>query len=324
MTRHWSHDLADSIHAAQDTLYDELQGPKRDAGSNRASELGHPCLRYLVYLRTHGHRRKRYGRRLQALFERGKENERNTKTILAQLGFNFWGGDQVSWPDNAHEIGGKVDAIYPRGSEAVVPELKRVNDNTFNRINTFEDFAADPDAYFFKWYCQLIIYIFLAQQGQLVVDYGLMILTSASDGWIKALPTPMNWDLAELLVDKADSVNAHMRAGTVPDYCARRSVCKKCAFFGDICTPPQDFGEGIDVVSEPWAVERFERLSRLAQNGQEYVALDKWARTYIRDRVRERVRPGELLIGPVHIQVTPTPTAQGLTQRVSFTFPEEE
>jgi CRISPR/Cas system-associated exonuclease Cas4 (RecB family) len=324
VSRHWSYDLADKIHERQDAYYDAKQQPKRDASSNRASELGHQCIRYLVLLRTHGHRKKRYGRRLQALFERGKENEPRTKAILTELGFNFWGGDQVSWPDNAHQITGHVDAIYVRGDEAIVPELKRVNEYTFNRLNAVEDFAADPDAYFYKWYTQLTVYLYLAQHSRFKVDHGLFLLTCATDGWIKAIPAPLNWTLAELLVDKADAVNRHLETGSDAPYCANRAVCKKCPFFGDVCTPPQDFGEGIDVVAEPWAVERFELLAKLEREGREFVALDKWARSYVKDRTRDRVKPGELLIGPVLIRVTPTPTATGLSQRLTFTFPEEE
>jgi hypothetical protein len=319
---HWVWGLADEILQAQDRHYDGIRNKPRTAHqSNRASSLGHPCMRYLVLCRTEGHRQSKVGRRLQALFDEGQRNEPMTKSLMSQWGFDFWGGDQVSWPANNWEIGGRVDGIYPRGSEAVIVELKRVNDHTFSRINHYEDFIEAPDSYFYKWYCQLILYILLAQSSeQFKIDYGLFILSANSDRWIKPIAVPMNWELAELLVGKADSVNQHIADGTLPDYCAKRSVCKRCPFYGDVCNPPMDFGPGVSLVTDEWAAGRFAELAKLAKDGPEYVALDKWARNYVKDLVGFNDKT--VMIGPTMAEVTVVPTRTGISRRVKFTHTE--
>jgi hypothetical protein len=287
--------------------------------SNRASSLGHPCVRYLYYERTQSHLAAPPSVWLQSLFEEGKRSEGFVRQQMLEVGIDITGYDQVSWPANAYDITGHADTLIHHVEDgkarAMVTELKRVNEHTFNRLRHQSDFY-DPDAYFYKWLCQLQTYIFLAtmSDSEVEIDGGAFLLRNAYTGWPRLIPVELDWDLAEKLVDRAESVNRHLKTMSTPDFCGKPRVCRTCRFRTVVCNPPLDFGDGVVPLDDSYVAERFSRRMELAEQGTEFKALDAWCKTYLKSQMGDAAGERTFIIGEVLAAVNNT----GASTRVKF------
>ena len=98
---------------------------------------------------------------------------------------------------------------------------------------------------------------------------------------------PLDEDLAESYLQKAERINAHVAAQTLPDRITDRTICNLCDFMGT-CLPDKDYGPGAEFVADPDFLADLDQRAKLAPLSREYDAIDQ--------RVKARVTGRALVI----------------------------
>src|SRR5713226_3416156 len=102
--------------------------------SNRAGDLGHPCVRQLTYARTSWQLREPYDVGLQYLFDERRRQEKLAIQDLEEAGYTFI-EEQTAYTWPKYQISGYIDGklILPRGATsphdayAAPAEIKNIN-----------------------------------------------------------------------------------------------------------------------------------------------------------------------------------------------------
>ena len=93
--------------------------------SNRASQLGHECVRYHVYERTRWQEKSLHGVGLQMVFDMGREIEEIVLKELREAGFQIHEGQRAfSWPEYGitGSIDGKISEEAKAAEESKTPQ----------------------------------------------------------------------------------------------------------------------------------------------------------------------------------------------------------
>lgn len=238
--------------------------------SNRASSLGDPCIRKLVYMRTDWKNQLLPDMNLIKVFEEGNEQEKFVKKLLVEAGY-YISESQRSIADSLLQkfnITGHIDFYISKDevSKPYVAEVKSMHPNIFQQINTESDFEKYP--WTKKYIAQFQIYLFGSGD-----EYGFMILKNKSTGEIKVLKMKLNLDYVESLLKKAEAIEKHIIENTLPDRIEDFKECKKCQF-NHICTP-----DIINNMSSMIVNDKLESLlnkrEKLKSGKQEYDKADK-------------------------------------------------
>lgn len=271
--------LIEEIRAIPDRL-DEAKAHKREnwpVKANRASELGHPCLRYLTYLRVAWQERALPSVSLQYLFDERKRQEEHAIEDLKEAGYTFIQQQRpFTWP--TFDITGTIDGmiVLPRGATlgTLVPaEIKNINPWDWEKIDPRGDlgqFTHSDRVWLQKIPTQITLYSLMNN-----TELAALIMRNASDGRMKVLPIVLDMDLGEQAVRKAEAVNMHVAEGTLPDRIPYdEAVCSRCPFV-QICLPDQAAREGAQLLDQPDLEEALERRAALEPVKREYESLDK-------------------------------------------------
>ena len=106
--------------------------------SNRASSLGHECLRYLVYERTRWQEKVLHGVTLQMIFDEGNLHEKAVIRDLQDAG-NEIIEQQRAFAWSAYLITGHIDGKLLKDSIAIPFEIKSCSPWIFQSINKLND-----------------------------------------------------------------------------------------------------------------------------------------------------------------------------------------
>lgn len=275
--------LIDEIRAIPDRL-DDAKARKREnwpVKANRASELGHPCVRYLTYLRVAWQERALPSIGLQYLFDERKRQEDHAIEDLKEAGYTFIQQQRpFSWPQ--FDITGTIDGmiVLPRGATTgtfVPGEIKNINPWDWGKIehqpdarDNLKQFLHSDRVWLRKIPSQITLYLLMNN-----AELGALILRNASDGQMKVLPILLDLDLGEQVLRKAETVNAHVATETLPDRAPYdEDMCGRCPFH-HICLPDQAAREGAQMLDQPELEEALERRAELEPIRKEYESLDK-------------------------------------------------
>ena len=289
--------------------------------ANRASELGHSCLRYLVLNRTRWQEKALHDARLQMIFDMGRMVEDAVQQDLREAGIGIIEQQRAfSWAK--YQITGSIDMklaldeglvktycengnlpqeikdnlmaqllwrVNDRATAVVPAEIKSAAPHPFESINTIEDMRHHKYAYMRRYPAQLTLYMLMDNK-----DIGLFLFKNKSTGELKEIWMKLDYEFAESLVKKAETINKHVAEGTLPDpmeYDDR--VCPDCAFT-HICMP--------DRIGTEVAVDNSEELLDLVGR---YWTLKPGAKEYdeVNDRINKLVEgKHKLLVGDYFIE----------------------
>lgn len=218
---------ASAMEMAIDDLF-ERREPANHSASNWASEIGHPCARFLAYARLHW--RERQPLEIDGLYrvEAGSDEERKIKHRLEAAGFEVTMAQQhFSWPE--YEISGRIDGkvLAPVfGKKRPVPiEVKMVSAQYWDKLRSVDDVRTSRAWWIRKYVSQLNLYLFMDNS-----EGGFLILCSPGKR-PRILPMLPNYDLADADLAKARLVNKYVAAGTLPEPMPYDfSVCEMCDF----------------------------------------------------------------------------------------------
>jgi len=209
--------------------------------SNRASELGHPCERYLVLCRTCWQQRKPHSVETEFIFEQGREIEKQSLREIEDAGFHVI-EQQVTLAIPEFNITGHLDAkISQNGGDKYPFEVKSMNEHIWKRVNSVEDLANSRQHWLRKYPAQITLYCHMEH-----APMGLLYLKNKSNGQPKALWVDYDLNYANELLAKATRINNYVAAGTVPERIDEAVVCERCDF-GHVCNP-DIIGAGVEIM----------------------------------------------------------------------------
>lgn len=208
--------------------------------TNRASEMGHPCLRYLVYCRSRWQDRKAIDARLQAIFDMGVSIEALVKRDLEDARVEVT-ESQVALFDARYQLSGHLDCkVAFNGSPNVPLEIKGIQPFDWEKLNALSDFFVSKKPWIRKYPGQILLYMLLTNS-----ERGILLLKNKLSAEEKIIVieglTDESLDYAEELLQKCEAVNKHVAEHTVPERMASLEFCDRCDF-AHLCCPDEAFG----------------------------------------------------------------------------------
>ncbi len=255
---------------------------------NRASEAGHPCLRFLVLSRTKNELRKMTDLELQKIFSEGNFQEDAVLSILRSSGIKV-DQQQRAFEWKKFELSGHVDGFIVDGENRWPLEIKSISPNGFIEVSGFSDFhdlLQSKKPWVRKYPAQLLLYMMMAGKEQ-----GVMVFkdkTKVDIHQINFQFDDMALEYTESILKKLEEVNAHVKAGTCPG-AKWIEECPDCPFFGTACLPDVDFGQGLEVMDNAELEEKLKRWEETAEAAAEHEKLDK--------EIKEAVRGKNVVVG---------------------------
>jgi len=251
------------------------------AKSNRASAIGYPCLRKLVYMRTAWDKAAPISESLAGLFQTGNELEPVIERILSKAGqagtppWRIVGSQTVIKSEilEQYEISGHVDGILQtydgqRWEDYGVADIKTSNPNIFQSLDGYDSLSRFP--WTESYISQLSIYAKGMNQKRCV----LIFVNKANLYDVKLI----EWDLDEAFVDellaKARRINEHIRSNTLPDKINRQDICGRCEHAAH-CLPELEATGNLQVLADDEIADMLDRRSILEAAKREFDALER-------------------------------------------------
>lgn len=296
--------MIDIVQTVTDHLTSKIkQWPVR---SNRASEIGHPCQRYLVYQRTLWEKKALHDVGLQFIFNEGNLHEDAVLRLLTDAGIQFV-EQQRSYEWKEYQITGHIDCKVVDNGLVIPTEIKSLNQWNFESISAedgIQDMLAHRSIYMRKYPAQLMLYILMDNK-----ELGQFILKEKSTGQLKQIILDLNkeieflldgkedkcsgFEYAELLLQRAEAVNQHVADGTLPDRISWLiGACEHCSY-AHICTPTPD--REATLRDDPVLEKLLIRRAELQPSHSEYNKVDKQVKAAIAEIP-------EMVVGDWHIK----------------------
>jgi len=214
----------------------------------RASNIGHPCERYLYLLIRHWDEQEPHDEGLQNIFDLGNSMEAYTIQKLRDAGLEVITPTVRSWKVENPLITGREDIRIkdPEDGQLYPAEIKGLSPFEWERLNSVEDFYNSKRHYVRAYPSQLLVYCWKFEK-----EKGFFILTNKLTGQLKIIEVPFDWNRADALLKKGERVYAALddKTGkTLPAACDDITVCENCSL-RHICTaehtrPEADIDDG--------------------------------------------------------------------------------
>lgn len=236
--------------------------------TNRASQLGHPCTRYLVFDRTRWQEKALHDERLQMIFDLGNDCEARVLRDLADAGLEIIEQQRAfSWPE--YSISGHIDAKALIDGMAYPLEVKSMSPFAYDKTNSVADMLKSKYAYMRSYPAQMTLYLLMDNK-----EKGFFICKNKVSGAMKEIPVTLDYELGESLLKKAEAINTHVASGTLPDPMEYdENVCTDCGY-NHICTPDR-IGKEIEIIDNSELEELLADWERLKPFSKEYDEVDK-------------------------------------------------
>lgn len=250
----------------------------------RASEIGHPCERYLVYSISNWQDRKAHGAETEFVFEGGRLVEDLAIKDFEDAGFKVYRPE----PDKAimesrPRITGHIDVRVDFGDGKIYTgEIKGLNVFDWDKLNTVQDFFNSKKPWIKKYPAQLMTYLYI--KGE---DRGFFYLKSIPRFQPKLIWVDLDYRYMEEILQKTERIENHVKAGTVPPPVDDDRICEYCAF-QHICLPDH-IGKEVEIDTGELAT-MLDRLAELKPAVKEYEEIDEQVKKAVEGR--EKVLAG--------------------------------
>lgn len=265
----------------------------------RASNIGHPCERYLYLLIKHWDEAKPHDEGLQNIFDFGNSVEAYTIQKLKDAGLEVITPTQRSWKVLNPLITGREDIRIkdPEDGQLYPAEIKGLSPNEWERLNSIDDFYTSKRYYVRGYPAQLTVYLWHFEK-----EKGFFVLTNKLTGEIKIIDVPFDWDRADALLKKGERIYKALETDTPPESCDDISVCENCGL-RHICTAAIDRAEmEIDDGELEAAIDRKNELSPAYREYQE-----------IGERIKRIVGEREKVLAGQYVVMTKVIDKKGFT-----------
>ncbi len=193
--------------------------------SNRASQLGHPCERYLVLERISPDKKQLPDKYMIRLFALGEIYERIVRNELETMGYRII-EQQTSYLDEKNNISGTIDFKLLINGQVFPCEVKGLSPANFEKINSVDDIINSDAVYIQMYYTQMLIYLYLTKY-----DTGLLILKNKSTNETKFIVVKQNIEYLKQILKKARKINQYVKNNTIPPVINNTAICSECPYF---------------------------------------------------------------------------------------------
>lgn len=253
----------------------------------RASNLGHPCERYLYLLIKHWDEQKPHDVGLQSIFDLGNTLEEYTINNIKEAGYEVITPTVRSWKIDKPFITGREDVrIKDENGELLPVEIKGLSPFEFDKLNSIDDFFKSKRHYVRGYPAQLQIYMYHFSK-----EKGFFALTNKLTGQTKFIEMPFDYEYAESLLQKAERIYKALDENTPPESCDDVNVCENCPLqhiCGDVKRVPAD----VEIDDELETL--INKKQELAAAKREYEEVDKQIKARVGER--EKIITGSYLI----------------------------
>jgi hypothetical protein len=189
------------------------------------------------------------------------------------------------------ELTGHIDGLLIHDSEAMPFDVKSVNPHDFQRIGSARDLASSGKAWLQKWPAQVLLYCLMSNH-----ERGFLYLKNKITFEPKVIWFDLNdaatLDYAEGILRRLETINRHVREGTLPPVHDDPDTCRGCPFF-HVCLP-EIKREALELLESTELEAKLRRRAELEAAAREYEALDREVRQALQGR--ERAIVGDWLI----------------------------
>lgn len=265
------------------------------AYTNRASSIGHPCLRFLVYNRTMWSHVELHSSELQDIFSDGHLHEKQIIIDLLEAGVEIYDQQNSLGEDpilKAAKISGHIDFMVKESDNLAVPvDAKSMSDYAYETINSVEDMTNSPKPYMQQYPAQLMIYC-LAKNS----PYGYFLCKNKNNSKKKQIKMDLDFSYAEDLIQKGHEINKHVDGGTLPpripydhntcDWCRHKTTCNPSI--------PENFS--LYFMERPEFLKMVRKWERIESDGKEWRKLDKDIKDILKGTDKVKIVLGEFLL----------------------------
>ncbi len=254
--------------------------------SNRASQCGHPCERYLVLSRTRWQDKLSHDVNLEFIFEGGRMIEDMAMAEIRDAGIQVIEQQSAfEWPEI--QLTGHLDAKIVVDGKAIPLECKGYQHFQFEKLNSVEDFLKSDRHYIRMAPAQLMMYMMASES-----EIGLFYLKDKLTFRPKIIPVELDYDYCEQIIKKLERVNKHIEQGTLPEPVNDADLCQQCGFL-PVCLPsikaqPMEFIDNVELE------EKLKKREELAPAYKEYSSLDREIKKVVAGK--EKLMIGDFLI----------------------------
>ncbi len=170
-----ANEITARLDAARQAKRDEEE-PRDRSDRNYASEIGHPCLKFLVHARLDWKQRKMPDITAEYRLEEGNEREWLVKKKLGDIGFELILSQKYYHLEDLR-LRGKIDGIIPlprpvQGYREAPAEIKSINPQWWDGIKSIDDIRNHRKWWFRGYASQLNAYLFAADYpfGYFILD----------------------------------------------------------------------------------------------------------------------------------------------------------
>ena len=281
-------------------------GPAR---SNWPSRAGHPCTRFLVWVRTRWAELQKHDAGLQSVFNEGHFQQKQIIHRLEKMGFEIVEQDRpFEFAGYSGRLDGKIKSYLNERFTPPVPlEAKSCSPYTFDALNAEEDIIKSKHHYIRGYQHQLNLYMIMDD-----TDRGVYLFKNKVTGWLKLIPSKLDWALADSLVKRSKEIDEMVVAQIDPPPIGYDDgICGRCGFLSN-CYPPRDFGEGAELITDQTFLDTLARHQELKPLNAEYNSLDKF--------ISKRVKGRSLILAGEYVIEGKEGTRQGYTVPDSVTW----
>src|SRR5437867_3531920 len=263
--------------------------------SNRASQLGADCERELVYWRTRWQEATPPTLELQILFQEGDKHEREILIELQRAGIQVI-EQQCSLELRDLKITGHVDAVVVWEGESIPIDVKTMSDHIWrssfkdgSRVYEYEEVqeAFSRKSWLRKYLAQITLYCLLRN-----CERGILLCLNKGTGALAQVTVKLDYDYAESLLRRAERINAHVEAGTLPERIPfDEAVCPRCPFYA-LCLPDCQGKEPIAFLADEVVERLLEERAAHEEVARTFKDADERVKAWARARPEERLTIG--------------------------------
>ncbi len=256
----------------------------------RASNIGHPCERYLYLLIKHWKDQKPVDVVTQCIFDLGNKMEEYAISKLKEAGYEVITPTVRSWQIDNPYISGREDVLIkdPETGELLPGEIKGISPFEFDKLNNIQDFLNSKKHYIRGYPMQLLTYMWKFNK-----EHGLFFIVNKLTGELKPIDLFLK-DHEKLMLEmleKATRVNKAVADDVMPDAIDDNSVCEKCPL-AHICG--HSVQVPVDVEVDDVLDELIDEKESLRETKKRFEELDEEIKARVGDR--EKVLSGKYLI----------------------------
>ena len=223
------------------------RGQDRPALYNRASSIGHPCLRSL-YLDRVGASRKPLDEAVLGIFALGHELERICVSRLMSRGYVIERSQEplqlcidgrVMWSGHPD---GLLHHVHDTSPIPVVVDVKSMNSHIWGEIPDdptaaarFLDEAKQP--WLRKYTPQIRAYLACYHDMRVKVDGGVLLFVNKDTFQVKVARVEREEEAEQALISKARLINEAFADDEMPAPCGDSDVCERCGYSQVSCFP---------------------------------------------------------------------------------------